>query len=460
MLLAQTDAHKSLAVTTLQPRLAPFQQALEAYRGGKLADCVAALHGHTDRNAWFLLARTQIRRGDPSAALAALAQIDDAQLYNTQRGEQLSLNGAALIFCRRLEEARETLDLARIFVFGSGSAALEADFYYIEALWATAMQDLAEMDRAALRALNVPVIAFDRYDYFVPSANTRARALHMRGVVAAAREDYGSTARFLREALAAYASTPSPDLWTEASLLMNWAFLIRDFDSADDAENLRERIRAADWPADLAQQHFEIYRALGWSSGLAGNHIGAFREFRRAADLAPSPAHQILASVDRAFLGRELGETHSAREELEYAATLAARVDWNASGEERIALVLLAQELAAFAPERARQMLDRYARIKVKMSPLAVNNFDRRPRAHELFAEASVLKGCGANAAAIDKFADAFEIWEELGYCWLAAKAALELAALGAGESYAAYGAREARRRPNSWLARRAAGRV
>jgi len=458
MFLAQSDARHRPGVTTLQPRLAPFPQALETYRGGKLGDCVAALHGHADRNAWVLLARTQIRRGEPSPALAALAEIDDTQLYNMHRGEVLLLSAAALVLCRRLDEARETLDLARIFVFGSGSAALEAEFYYIEAVWSTAMQDLDEMDRAALRALNVPVIAFDRYDYFVPSAITCARALHMRGIVAAGREDYVSTARFLREALAAYATSPSADLWTEASLLMNWAFFVRDFDSPDDAEKLRERVRSADWPADLAQQHFEIYRALGWSSGLRGNHFGAFRDFRRAADLAPSPAHKILASVDRAFLGRELGETHSAREELEYAATLAARIDWNASGEERIALVLLAQELAAFAPERAREMLERYARIKVKLSPLAVNNFDRRPRAHELFAEASVLRGCGANAAAVEKFAGAFTIWEALGYRWLAAKAALELASLGAGESYAAYGAREALHCPNSWLARRVAG--
>jgi len=53
-------------------------------------------------------------------------------------------------------------------------------------------------------------------------------------------------------------------------------------------------------------------------------------------------------------------------------------------------------------------------------------------------------------------FETAFEKWNELGYEWRAALAAIELAELGAGPHFAAFALAAANRRPNSWFAFRA----
>ena len=203
---------------------------------------------------------------------------------------------------------------------------------------------------------------------------------------------------------------------------------------------------------------FYILRSLGWSSALRGNHIGAFREFRGAAAIAPSTALKVWALADRAYLGRELGEHALSRDELEGAAELACRIDWNTIvGDDRAALLHLAKQTAAVAPARARALFDTYRRIKSTLGHDSLNRVDRRLRAHESFAAGVIARAENAARPARAKLRDAFEIWHAIGYRWQAATAAIELAELGGEPGHLAYAAAEARARPNSWLARRIA---
>ena len=444
-------------IVQFQPRLRPFETAADAYRNGLPLQCMDLLHGHSGFSATLLRARASLRAGHPNIGLECVAQVNDKLLWsNRERAELLTFQGALQTRLRDFDTARDTLDDGRVLAMGSASAALEAEFHYYDSLWWFGALDYDKAHRAAQTALEITPGFQDVGGYFVPLENTRARALQMLGLVAAAKEQYGQQADFLRAAIIELKRAATADVWLTAFFLMNLAFHVRDFDLVDDAAMLRREIETAKWPDELAPMKFEIRRALGWSSALRGDHLNAFREFRAMSQCADTPARQILAGVDRSYLARELGEEHSAQDEIEHAAKLASSVNWNEVGEERIGLAQLAQEVAAFDPHHAGVLFARYKELKGRLAPNMLNNVDRRVTAFELLAEGTVLRANGSVPAAMQRFERAFDIWDKLGYKWRAATAALPLAEVLQESRYVDHVRREAACRPNSWLARRA----
>ncbi len=444
-------------VIALQPRLKPREFAVDAFREGRSSDCLAALRGHDEPAARFLAARSANRLGRHGQALAELSPIDEANLLTAGRAEYFVLRAEALTGLGRFAEAQGALSLARIHAFGTPSAALEADVHIAAARWAFAGDDYATASVCARAALAASPSRFDRADYIVPLEHSRARALHSLGVVEAAGGRYGAQLALLRSALAELDAARPGDAWTRANLLMNLSFYVRDFDLEADAEWLHGELEAA-WPADLGVQRFYILRSLGWSAALHGNSIGAFRAFRRAVEIAPTPALEVWAHADRAYLSCQLGEGAFARDELEHGAELAQRIDWNGiAGDDRAALLHLAKQTASVAPERARALFESYRRIKTPLSATLLNKNDRRLRAHEAFADGVIARAENAPHVAREKLTDAFEIWKAIDYRWQAATAAIELSELGAGDIYRDYARAEAAARPRSWLVRRVA---
>jgi hypothetical protein len=444
-------------VIALQQRLRPREVAVDAFRDGRASDCLWALRGHDETTCRFLAARAAIRLARPDVALAELEPIDEPNLLTGGRAEYFMLRADALTGLRRFHEARRMLALARVHAFGTPSAALEADVHLAVARWAFAGDDFDAAATAARAALAASPSRFDRSTYIIPLEHSRARALHSLGVVEAAGGRYAAQLALLRTAIDRMDASADRDAWTRANLLMNFAFYVRDFDLEAEAAWLRNEL-AAPWPGDLDLQRFYILRSLGWSSALHGNAVGAFRDFRRAAEIAPTPALRVWAHADRAYLSNQLGESAFARDELEQGADLAQRIDWNTIvGDDRAALLHLAKQTAAVAPERARALFESYRRIQARLSPSILNKLDRRLRAHESFADGVIARAENAPQAAREKLTNAFDIWNAIDYRWQAATAAIELAELGAGDVYRDYALAEAATRPRSWLVRRIA---
>ncbi len=444
-------------VIALKQHLQTRETAVDAFRNGDFTACLSALHRHDDAAGRCLAARAALRLERPEFALGELARLEESELLTGGRAECAMLRAEALTALGRFDEAREALETARIHAYGTPSAALEAEVELALVRYAFATNDFPLAERAARAALAVEASALDTSDYLVPLEHSRARAMHSLGVLDAVHGRYREQWLRVRAAIAELRRAPFRDAWTFAMLLMNLSFYVRDFDLEADAVVLREEVARA-WPADLDKARYFILRSLGWSAALRGNHVGAFREFRLAAAIAPTPALQVWAFADRAHLGRELGEPTLATDELERAADLADRIDWDTvTGDERAALLHLAKQTAAVAPERARTLFTSYRRLKNTYAPHLLNRFDVRLRAHECFADGIICRAEDAPAAARCRLAQAFEIWDGIGYRWKAATAAVELAELGAGRRFQAYAEREGRARPGSWLARRAA---
>ncbi len=449
--------------TAQQTRLQLFDGAVDLFFGGRSAACLDALRGHNYLASKLLAARAYLRLDEPDHALRLLDGIDATDLFDARRAELSMLRASALTQTRNFVKARHALDNARVFALGVASPALEAEYMIFETHWSAISGD---SDGAAVAARRVVEIgdeevpsdtSFTRApEYLIPRDHTVARALHALAILSATAEDYAGQVEYERRAVSRFMRAPKSDLWSFAKLVMNFSHLVRDFDLAADAQTLRAA-GIASWPNELDEERFQIYRNLGWSSALRGDHLGAFRDFRKSAEVAPSPAAVIMSSTDKAMLRRELGESMSAREEIEYAAGLAERVDWERVGENRAALVLLSREIAAFDPQRAATLLERYERIRAPLGAYLLNNGDRRLTAHEKFSEGIVARALEQNDRAREAFAAAFAIWEPLGFDWLAALAAIELYELGGPAKFKTYATRQAKSRPESWIARRTA---
>ncbi len=362
--------------------------------------------------------------------------------------------GATLTLAGKREEARLALNDALRWAYASG-AELASELEYYDFVWHFLGGDYVSAKAALQRGLDVDRAHGQVEGYIVTLQSIRSRHLSGLAAIESVAENYFEAASLLRDGLEEFSLSEAPDAGTEASLIANFATLVRDLD-LEDEEYVRERLRSLRRTAYLMPNVFHILRSLGWCRALRGDHLGAFRDLREAGAAAVSPSLQLIAAIDRAILAQGLSQQLTARDELERCQDLAARIDWErVSGDERIALLFLAQTLAPVRARAGRAMLERYQWIRAKLSPRSFAGIDRRLRADERYTEGVVAKAEANDAVAVRAFLDAFEIWEAIGYRWRAALAAIELAVLTKDSRYAGYAAAEAVKRPGSWLAER-----
>lgn len=450
----------------LRPRIQPIEAAIDEYRSGRLAACVAALNSHKTPAAHALRARALIRLGKPSDAAADIDSVFDRfgglipavqELNVVLLAELLMLRATALVRLRRFSETEEAFMNARAYAYSAASAPLEAEFVYYEAHYAHAVNAFDKFEAFARAVLGVRPFGFieNATTYFVPLEHSRARAYDLLGFIAGKSHDFPLQATQLQLSLAEFDKVTVRDAWFEATQLSHLSYYTRDFGDKAVANYVRQRFERTEWIAELAPQRHEVLRSLGWSSAMQGDYLSAFRSLRDAADVAPTLPYKIAAILDRAYLSRELHEGVVAREEVDYAERLAERVNWHdVRGESEIAALLhLSDALAPISTSRARRLLERYLMLKNRLPTSCLAHGDPRVLAEETFANAAILRAEGNVDRARLLFVEAFKAWRTVGCGWRAALIARELAALGAGEYFSACVAEEAALRPESWLA-------
>lgn len=440
----------------LQPRVQPFEQAVESYRFGRLGQCIDLLHGNATHAGRCLSSRALLRLGQYGPALAELDVIG-TELTHSALAEAHMQRGAALSRLSRFDEAERAYDTARVFTIASACAATQAEFDVHESLRHFMQGDLEKAEHFAYKVLTIEEFPSDSSDsYFVQLNHSRARSFEVLGGVEARRERYSEQSAFVCRALGELDAKPVPDVWHRLFLLHTLATLVRDLALDAEAAILRESLEQ-EWPAEAVGFRFTVLRSLGMWSALRGDHVGALRDLRSASEHAPTPVLRLEATLDRALLARELHQTIMAREELDYAERLSTQIDWpNVVGEGRHVLLSLAEVLADRSASKARRTMERYRGIKTKLPPNLLGTSDRRWQADEAFTEAVILRAEGQADRARVFFAKAFEIWDAVGYPWRAARAALEIAELSNDPRFSEYARHEAVRRPRSWLAHRA----
>ena len=444
-------------VSHLSPRFGSFSVAVAEYRAARLQRCLSELHGLDTVPASLLRARALLRLGDPGASLSVLSGKTTESVRD--RAEIALLTAVAHSRLGNEDTVNDLMRDALVYSTSAADIALEAEVSFYRGLIAFGEDDLIGA-RAACESSLDSASGDQRFSYaggIVPLAHVVARTQELLALVDAGEGNYRQSILRTRGVLETLDRCSIHDNFQEAFALRNLSILARDFDIIGDARNLAGRIENFAWTSDISRIEFTTTEELGWCSALRGDSVEALRLFRKAGEVASTHPERIQVAVDRALFAREFGHKPMVHEEINYAITLAEAFDWEAAaGDSRLALLALAQAAAPIASVQARETLDRYLGLRSKVESTYAARTDFRARAEEAYTHGLVLRAEGRVTASVERLENAFDTWARIGFDWRAARAALELAELNAGDVFRLAVRRELIQRPTSVFAERA----
>lgn len=263
-----------------------------------------------------------------------------------------------------------------------------------------------------------------------------ARAAFLRGFVAAAQERYKEALALFHSALEKYRSCRERDQDLMELIVFQISAFELNLRSADvrgtHAVQLSgTRIVALDRPG---VSPMGIASRDAWLFALDGDRERAFEKARVAQRLAPTPCWQVWALANRAQLKSEFGDPDGAREFGADALEIAERIDWEQfDGDERLALLVLAEALAVTNKPAAVQVLRRYDALRTDVDRALAHQNDIRVWILETFVRGLVLRIEGEHGQAYDAFEAVYRACERVGMRWRAALALIELDATPLG---------------------------
>jgi tetratricopeptide (TPR) repeat protein len=233
--------------------------------------------------------------------------------------------------------------------------------------------------------------------------------------------------------------------------LFRIAFEMGDVDAVAAGETV---YNALEWTDDIRDFQYLALRALAWDAFLRGESGKAQWMFRDSKAIAPTPAWQVMAHVDRAYVARMNRNEMWAVDELLHAHELARDIVWSSTtGEERQALVTLAALLAPVDMGHAQHYVSTYIRLGAfNLDPTLAIVHDRRAIGFERYASGRVSQVLGHVASAVKAFEAAYAIFDEAGHHFRAALAAQGLAETTKSETWNEVARRHASAFPNSAL--------
>jgi DNA-binding CsgD family transcriptional regulator len=331
------------------------------------------------------------------------------------------------------------------------SDLLPGDPLYDDAYFYTAAIAWMQHDhRAAEEATTVQLRSSD--------PNNRARAHIMLSWIALRRSNVLRQVEELEKALNELDGAEMPDEFLRGNALLTLALLCRELPLHDVAERVRQTYDALPWTTGLALEHFQVTRFLAAVDELQGNELAAFGAFKKAAKLAPSDHWSLLCYLDRALLARNTGEAAFAMEQLQEASEIAQRVSWgDVTGEEREALLVLAELYADSNPAIAEQYLARFRSLKSSVTPMFSYGTDPRVRGFETYSQGVAWLRIGDLEEGKAALTEAWSIFEDFNYGWRAALCALGLYEATHDKRWLERAARKIEPWPKSWIARRVA---
>jgi DNA-binding CsgD family transcriptional regulator len=316
-----------------------------------------------------------------------------------------------------LEATAANADAARVH------RAIRAEIAHARALAHWTRRELEETERLARRAESAGADIIS------------VRATQLRGFVALAQQRFREALALFNATLDAYwqCRQRDSDLAEMTVFEITALELMLRSRSVSGTHRVPERRRARDpWetpPPVASVVAMQISAGDAWLFSLDGDRDAAFRKMRTAEDMAPAPAWRVWALAGRAFLAAAFGEPGSAREHAAVATEIAHTVDWNATtGEERVALLLLAEVLTAVEPPAATAVLKMYDALPRPMDPGQAMSGDPRLRAFEDFVRGLEVRSRGDHTSAMRLLTSAASRYAACGNLWRAVLARIELA--------------------------------
>lgn len=431
--------HSELAQTSLDAARTDFYAAHFRTAAQRLHDILDRQPDAVDAS--LLLARVEIRRGNPSAALSVLSRPVSSR-RRAARAEHALLRGIAFARLGDAQSSRAQFRLSDSLLTGRDELRSELTYQIAAMHW---------MERRLDRAAKV----LER----LPKTLTADVELHvqiLRGAIASAGERLHEQGALLLEALRRLRPV---DVYLYALLVTQIAALAVELPSSELWNAALTHADRVPWTADIADLHFHTARAIAWRHVLEGDEFNAFRRLKEALDATTSAAWRVAALTDRAYLATALGERRWAAQELSDAHELASTIDWSSvRGEEKLALPVLADLFADRDPSVAIGYVATFKNLDSDFPRILSSRRDRRVEALEAYSLGRVQLALREPAEAKRLLLRAHEIYAKLGIEWRAGRASLALAQIENEASWRNAAERELRAYPRSWLWRSRSG--
>ncbi len=401
-------------------------QARTAVAAACYADALALLDGCEQWPLAFaesgaLVKADALSRGDAVAASLWLTATDELVCTDEGRFERELLAGRAATNVRNYTTAQLRFARAQAYTEHVDDGVGRLAYHRARLRWFEREAQPDDADLALAVASTHPA--------------RRASALIIRAWVHAGLGDYHRQIDDLSAALALYEqSRETCDVGSAAITIHSLArvsFEIAHQEGVAAALHAYEWLR---WSDDVRVDRFQALRALGTDAFMRGDSARAQWRFRDAASLAPSPAWQVVARLDRAYVARVSQNEPWALDELADALNLARGVAWaQTTGEERLALVALAELLAPVDPAEAQRCAATYSMLGTQsVSPRFAISTDRRAVGFEQYAFGRVEQMAGNRESAEAALTQAYEIFAPIDHQYRAMLAASALAELTA----------------------------
>jgi DNA-binding CsgD family transcriptional regulator len=427
-----TNARHSLSFDGVE-----FEKAL---RAADFERCRELVGGQRTADALLASSRLAMRERRYLEVIGLLSDFADAR--PSARIERDVTLGAAMGYTRDFVSGRRLINRA-INELTAGDPLYDEAYYYKSAI-AWMQHEHGEAQEAA----GVQLKSKD--------ANNRGRAHIMLSWVALRRGDVLLQVEELQKALNEIDAAEVPDEYFRANALLTLALLCRELPIQDASERVRHTYEELAWTTGLQLERFQVTRFMAAVEELEGNELAAFGGFKRAARLAPSDHWSVLCFLDRALLAKNTGERAFAAEQLQEAHEIAQRVSWNeVAGEERSALLVLAELFAYEDPAVAEQYLARFRSLSSSVVPILSYGTDPRVRGFEAYSQGVAWLHLGDTEEGKNALTEAWSIFEDFNYGWRAALCALGLYEATRDKRWLERAAKKIEPWPRSWIARR-----
>lgn len=437
-MLLDVEAREELKQARQAIRQARYDEALEQLQG------CADWHGPAAEEATLLGIDVSIRRGDPVRAVEELARHRD--VFETREGligYHLS-SARAYANIRDYKSAEGMADEARRLAVDAGPVWREKiDFELARTHYLSGHYDPEDIALTLSLNASLPTI--------------RVSAYSVRGWIYAALGDFEKQIEDLKTGLDIAAKFPDEtDVHTVATIIHSLLRIGFELGDASATEAGARAYESLEWTVDTQVERFGSVRALGWSAFLRGEPGKAQWFFTESKSLAPSPAWQVGAHLDRAYVARMEANEPWALDELHRAQQLSADVQWDATrGEERLALITLAILSAPVDLARAQRYVAIYNSIGTdNITPTLALTRDPRAGALEKYASGRVHQVLGNKQLAATLFTSAYEVFDKAHHHYRAALAASALFEITGEESWQQNARRHAETFPKSSLSK------
>jgi DNA-binding CsgD family transcriptional regulator len=283
----------------------------------------------------------------------------------------------------------------------------------------------------------------------------KIRSEHLLSYIYARRERYADQARSLMQLLNLIGSRTDEYREDWYAAVHTLSVLARELPLTESAHMAKAAVDAdVHWSDDFVVSRFQSLKAVAWCQALAGDELSCLRYLRLAQHLPVSPIWQTILYLDRSYFASIVGEHQWAKNEFDAAVDIADRIAWDdTSGEERIALLLLAELATRHAPKSAPFYIARFNNLGKLRSNLQHFAFDERLQAMASYAAGIVKLSTGTDSAA-DDLRSAWGVFDRIGYDARAALTALALQQATDKSRWLHLAEDKLERYPHSWIAR------